>query len=199
MTQSNPHEDLAYIKQIMLDSRRIICTDGINFIFWGIVVVVGQLLTYLKHYLNWEISTWWLWPVLIGSGWVFTIIIEWNREKRSRTSTFAGKILASVRFSCGITMTIIGFVGSIVDAYNGAYINPLLCSVLAIAYFISGTVYGKKWISFISVGWWLGAVIMFVWPYLYTLLLMAALMILLQTIPGYVLYKESKKELKEAI
>ncbi len=199
MTNSSAQEDLAYIKQIMLDSRRIVCDDGMNFLFWGMVVVIGQILTFLKIYFTWEVSLAWLWPVLIGTGWIFTIVYEWRRGKRARIKSFAGKILASVWIASGIAMTTVGFVGTVSGAYKGVFVNPLICCILGVAYFVSGAVYGRKWVSLLSIGWWLGAITMFIWPYLYTLLLMATMMVILQTIPGFILYKASKRELKEAV
>lgn len=193
MSTTNPQEEIAYIKNIINDSRRIIKDDGKGFIIWGILVVIGMLLTYFSIYFNEHTYGWLVWPVVIGIGWIYTLVTEIKRGKRSKVSTFAGKILGALWFSCGITMTVIWFIGSYTDAYSGAYITPLISNVLGIAYLVSGVLYGKKWISFLSIGWWGGAVIMFILPGLYTFLLFSGMLIFLQTLPGFILYKQSKR------
>ena len=195
MTELNAHQELAFIKKVMEDSRRIICDDGKSFIFWGFLISFGLLVTYLKIAGNWSISLGWFWPALIFAGWIVTIISEIMSKKKRSSKTFTAKILASVWISCGVAMTILGFIGSITNAYNGVFIGPIISVVLGVGYMISGVIYGKRWVSIISIGWWLGALLMFYLQNLETLLIMTGMMIFLQTIPGIILYKESKREL----
>ena len=81
------------------------------------------------------------------------------------------------------------------DAYSSVFINPIIAVVLGIGYLVSGVLQGKTWVSLLSIGWWAGAILMFYLHNLETLLIMVGMMILLQTIPGIVIYRESKKEL----
>lgn len=195
MTELNAQQELAFIKKVMEDSRRIICDDGKSFIFWGILISIGMLVTYLKIAMDWGVHLGWFWPVLIGFGWIVTIYVEVRADKKRSSKTFAAKILGSVWISCGIAMTILGFVGSISGAYNGVFISPLISVVLGIGYLLTGVIYGKRWVSLLAIGWWFGALFMFYLQNLETLLIMTGMMIFLQTIPGIMLYKESKREL----
>ena len=195
MTELNAHQELAFIKKVMEDSRRIICDDGKSFIFWGVLISFGMVVTYLKIAGSWSINLGWFWPVLVAAGWIITIISEIMSKKKRSSKTFAAKILGSVWIGCGVAMTILGFIGSITNAYNGVFISPILSVVLGVGYMISGVIYGKRWVSIISIGWWLGALLMFYLQNLETLLVMTGMMIFLQTIPGIILYKESKREL----
>jgi hypothetical protein len=195
MTELNAHQELAFIKKVMEDSRRIICDDGKSFIFWGILISFGMLITYLKVAGDWGINLGWFWPVLIALGWIGTMAVELKAKKKRATSTFAARILGSVWISCGVAMTILGFAGSLTNAYNGVFISPIISVVLGIGYLITGVIHGKKWVSLLSIGWWLGALLMFYLQNLETLLIMTGMMIFLQTIPGILIYKESKREL----
>ena len=195
MTELNAHQELAFIKKVMEDSRKIICDDGKSFIFWGILISFGMLITYLKVAGDWGINLGWFWPVLIALGWIGTMAVELKAKKKRATSTFAARILGSVWISCGVAMTILGFAGSLTNAYNGVFISPIISVVLGIGYLITGVIHGKKWVSLLSIGWWLGALLMFYLQNFETLLIMTGMMIFLQTIPGILLYKESKREL----
>ena len=195
MTDINAQQELAFIKKVMADSRQIIIDDGKGFIFWGILIAFGLFITYLANAGEWEFPLGWFWPALIAIGWIVTFIIEIRAEKKRSTKTLAGKIMGALWIGCGVAMTILGFIGSITDAYSGIFINPIIAVVLGIGYLVSGVLQGKTWVSLLSLGWWAGAILMFYLHNLETLLIMVAMMILLQTIPGIILYRESKKEL----
>lgn len=193
MTDQKALEDLEFIKNIMQDARRKIVDNGISMIVWGIIVVIGLLSTYVGIKFRYEFSYGWNWIVLIGSGWVFTIIHVLKRIKQPKNRTFASRVLGQLWFGCGVAMTILGFLGTYTGAYNGVYVSPLLSTILGISYVVTGFVQGKNWVSLLAFGWWIGAVIMFVWPFLYTLLLMSAMVVCFQIIPGIIFNREAKK------
>ena len=176
---------------------RILIDDGKGFIFWGILVTVGLLLTYSAIAGEWTISLAWLWPGLIGFGWIYTLVTEIRSERKRKTKTFAGKIMGGLWLSIGISATILGFVGTLSGAYHGVYISPLISIVLGIGSY-AGLLYGKSWLSLLSIGWWAGAIIMFFMHNLETLLIMIGMMFFLQIIPGIILFKRFKNE-KESV
>ena len=193
MNDVNAYDELAFIKKVMEDSRKIIIDDGKGFIFWGVLVTIGLLVTYFSVLYKWEANLSWFWPVLIGFGWIYTIVIEARREKKAKTRTLAGKIMGAVWIGCGVAMTMAGFVGTISGAYKGIYVSPVIAMILGIGYLVTGVVFGKRWIMLLSIGWWAGSFVMFFWYSVHTLLLMSLLMLFLQVIPGIIMYKESKK------
>ena len=194
MTEIDAQQELAFIKKVMNDSRKILIDDGKGFIFWGILVTIGLLVTYLSVAGKWTVSLVWFWPALVAIGWIYTIVTEIRREKRSKTSTFAGKVLGGLWLAVGISATILGFAGSISGAYHGVFISPLISIVLGIGYFLSGILYGKSWLSLLSIGWWVGAIVMFFMQNLEVILVMIGMMIILQIIPGIILFKVFKSE-----
>ncbi len=194
MTELNAQQELAFIKKVMTDSRKILIDDGRGFVFWGLLISFGLLITYLSVVQSWETSLSWCWPALITLGWIYTIVTEIRSEKKRRVKTFAGKIVGAVWISFGISATILGFVGTVSGAYHGVIISPLISVLLGSAYLISGLLYGKSWVSYLSIGWWGGAILMFFMQNLETLLIMIAMLVLFQIIPGIILYREFKKE-----
>jgi len=197
MKNTNIEEEIYFIKKVMEDSRRLIVADGKSFIFWGVIVTIGLLVTYFAVMYRWESNLSWFWPALIAFGWIFTIIIESRHAKRAKTITFASKIIAAVWISCGIAMTIVGFAGPIAGAYNSIYVSPIISIILGVGYAVSGFVFGKFWVSLLSIGWWIGAILMLFMGTLETILIMAAMMLLFQTMPGIILYYNSKKIISE--
>jgi hypothetical protein len=194
MTDLDAQQELAFIKKVMTDSRKILIDDGKGTIFWGLLISFGLLITYLSIAQNWETFLGWFWPVLIAFGWTYTIITEIRHERKRRVKTFAGKIMGAVWIAFGISATILGFVGTVSGAYHSVIISPLIAVLLGTGYLVSGLLYGKSWVSYLSIAWWGGAIIMFFMQNLETLLLMIGMMILFQVIPGIILYREFKKE-----
>jgi len=195
METRDAQQELAFIKKIMADSRKSVICNGKTFILWGILVTIGLIGSYYSITNNVQNMMNWMWPLLMGLGWVITIVTESRDAKNAKTKTFAAKILAAVWIGCGIAMTMIGFVGSISGAYNPLYINPLISNIMAVGFLITGILYGKTWVSLISLGWWAGAIVMFFWTGLYTFLLMSAMMIFFLVIPGVFMFKQFQKEI----
>ena len=196
MEKQQAELEINMIKKIMDDSRRIVTDDGVGYIIWGVLVIAGLLSTYFAITFEKYNYILWAWVILIGGGWIYTIVINVKKDRNRKVRTLAGKILGGLWVSAGIAMTLIGFIGTSTGAIRGYAISPMMSIVLGIAYFVSGIVYSQPWIRNLAIGWWAGAVLMMLWPGSYTLLVFAAMMALLQVLPGIILYLKWKKEYK---
>ncbi|MGA7723598.1 MAG: hypothetical protein WCA84_20700 [Ignavibacteriaceae bacterium] len=196
MDELSAQEELAFIKKVIQDSRKVIYADGKEFIYWGIIITICLIFTYftalypVKGPINIVSVFWFLIVCLAALGSTFFIK---KKYKSSKTKSLVGQVLEKIWFANGIGMMLVAFVGGFSGAIQGIYISPLMSSFLGGSYFISGYIYGKKWVSFLAFIWWIGAAIMFIFPGLYVCLMMAAMMILLQIIPGIILYVDSKQ------
>ena len=195
MNEQTALEEISYIKKIIDDSRKTVIDNGLGYIIWGVLILLGLLSTYYIIVSKIPMTVPWNWIILIGGGWAYTIFnIIKHRQKKS-SSTFAQKILGSVWFSLGISATILGFLAPASGAVSGVFISALISVVLGMAYFISGVLYSEKWVSLVAIGWWVGAIVMFYLPGMHVFLIMSLMIILLQIIPGIILYSKFKKEL----
>ena len=196
MNEQQALQDLSYIKEIMRDSRKAFVDNGIGYIVWGIIIVLGLLSTYF--FVIYDVEAYGLnWIILVTIGWIFSIVGAKKEREKRKAATFAEKILGAVWFSAGVAMTIIGFLGPISGAIHDVFISPVISIVLGMAYFVSGFVYGAKWITLLSLGWWAGAILMFFWPGMQVFWIMIFMMISLQILPGIILYKQAKAELAQ--
>jgi len=193
MDEQRALEEVEFLKRIIEDSKRSVLYNGKDFIFWGILVITGMLLTYVfvqSHiYINYVI----IWAVLIPVGWFFSL---YNRKslKRSYPKTFPGRIIAGIWGVNGIVMTIIGFVGPFSHLINGYAISPLLCLIMGGAYYLTGLVLESKWVRWLSIGWWLGGILLFFVTSINQFLIMIFLMLFFQTIPGIIFYMNYKQK-----
>jgi hypothetical protein len=193
MNENAAVEELAFIKNIIKESRKSYALSGKPYIFWGILIVVGLFLEYLRgiDIIDFDYM-FFVWIILIGIGWGYAYHESKKHKRESKTISLAGKILGGVWLACGVSMTIFGFLGTISGAIKGVYVSPVLSLVLAIAYFVTGVVYDYKWQRNLSIGWWAGAIFMFFFPGEHTNLIMALMMIGLQIVPGIILLNKVK-------
>lgn len=185
--------EITYIKGLMEESRRSLAENGIGYIIWGVLVVIGITFNYLRLMDVTSINPTYVWIAVIGLGWVITIIGIRKEKKTIKARTMGDKVLGAVWFSAGLSMTMVGFPGTLSGMISGYAILPLMSMILGIAYFVSGTVYGEKWIRYIGLGWWITAVVFLYWKSIHSLAIFALLMILLQVIPGIYFYKKWKE------
>jgi len=188
MTNETIQSELLYIKKIIEESRRNVCSSGIHLMVWGIIISIALVVSWFLAKFNFHGMTEWIhWVLVIGCGWLFELIYNQKVERKRSVRTYSEKVDGFMWLSIGITMTMIGFVGTATGAVSPLYLLPILCTILAVGYFTSGVLYDAKWIRNLAFGWWTGAVIMFIFPGLYHLLFMAGLMIFFQTIPGIII------------
>jgi len=190
MTKETMQDDLAYIKKIVEESKRNVCAIGDHLIVWGILVSIALIVSWFLAINQIGGKTEWIhWGMVIAGGWLFEMIYGWKVDRKKPVRTYAEKVDGFLRLSIGITMTLLGFLGVSSGAIHYEFVNPVLSSILAIGYFSSGIIYDVKWIRNLAFGWWGGAIIMFLFPGYYHLLLMAGMMIAFQTIPGFIIKK----------
>lgn len=190
--------ELSVIKKIMEDSRKAICNNGWHYIFWGAVVSIALIANYIMLLMNaYEYYVGWMWLVLMVGAAITDGIYERRKEKQRAVKTFAGDLLGSLWFAGGIAMFIFGFMGTISGAYNPIFICPVISTVLGVAFYASGEIQQLKWQKLLAFGWWLGAILLFLFPSVHTLLIFALMLTFFQTIPGIILNRKYKKEFAE--
>jgi hypothetical protein len=191
--------ELSVIKKIMEDSRTIAINNGWHYVYWGIIVscalIANYIMALMKVSLNYQGM---MWFVLMTIASIAAAITGRFAEKKRKVQTFAGKLLGSLWFAGGIAMFMVGFLGTVSGAYNPIYICPIISTILGVTYFTSGAIQQIKWLQMLSFGWWAGAVLTFLYPSIHTLLIFALMMIFFQTIPGIILNRKWKQEMKTA-
>jgi hypothetical protein len=193
METRQAEQELLLIKQMMADSRMVVVDSGKHYIFWGVLITAALLVNYYMLLIKQTgkyIGLMWL--ITIVSGFIASSFIEKKSLRKQKVSTLAGKILGSVWFASGIAMSIIGFIGPLTKAYNPVFICPIISVILGVSYFVSGAIQQVKWLQWLTLGWWAGAIATFVFPSIHTLLIFAMMLVFFQTIPGIVLYRKWK-------
>lgn len=185
-------DELAFIRKVILDSRRAAAVDVTPFLVWSGVAVVGAALEYLTVWLDLGYPIAGLWVTLIGLAWVYT---AWERARRRRTVhtiTLAERTLTALWVGCWIGMTVLGFVGYFSGYLSGAGIFGAFAAVLGIGMYVTGLLLGEMLVRVLGAAWWFASVAFFFWSGPHALAFFALLMVLLHAIPGMALQRRWK-------
>jgi hypothetical protein len=186
-------ENLAYIKEVLADTRKITLSSGSDYILWGFLIFFGMIGTYLPAKGLLMIRSGWyfmiLWGGLTLTGWLLAMF----GIKRQKTGG-RSKLLGSIWLATGVSLSLIPFLGVISGLLSPKGIAPVLSCVLGTAYYITGALNEYKWMKFVALGWWLGAIILFFWQAPENYLLFSLMMILLQVLPGVKMNKLWKEQ-----
>jgi len=193
MDEKNALEDIQFIRKIINESKRSVIYSGKDYIFWGILVFIGMLATYIFVNVHFYFNYIWVWVVLIPIGWGYSLYNR-ARQKVKYPSTFVGKIISAVWGAAGVGMTLIGFVGTYSGTVSPNSIAPILCIIMGGAYFATGVAVESKWFRNLSFAWWIGGIVLLFVVSITGLLIMAFLMLAFQVIPGLIIYNKFKKE-----
>ncbi|HEX7047714.1 MAG TPA: hypothetical protein VF275_09120 [Gammaproteobacteria bacterium] len=188
MTSNDARADLAYIRQLMEDTRHATGVSGGYFIVWGVVIGLGLIATWARIAEYWTVPPFAAWTVCLALGGIGTFFLV-RREQREPVEAPAGKLIGTVWMSMGITMLIIFFIGVGSGNLGAEHMSALSSALVGGAVFLTGTLSGLNWLRNLAFGWWGGAVVMFAWPGLYVLLLMGVMLLALYVVPGIVLIR----------
>ncbi len=184
--------DLAYIRELMLDTRRAACLSGGYFIVWGIAVGAALLVTWLQLTQGWTQTPFITWTACFVLGSLGNLYLV-RQEMREPVQAPAGRLIGMVWVALGITQLILFFAGLGTGAIPGQHMPALFCALIGTGVFLTGVLAGYPWLRNLAFGWWLGSVVMFVWPGMYVLLLMSLMLLVLYVVPGTVLIRMKQR------
>lgn len=199
--ETTAQDELAFIRKMMADSQTTIIDDGKPSIVWGIIVSIGMLATYFAALADTDFGIAWMWIGLSVIGWLYVYYYRTQKVKTAKIKTLTGRLIGSIWGASGFAIGLVIMLTFVAPQVSGQWvIDPVALTsiasiILGIAYFMTGILYGKRWVRNISVGWWAGAAVMMFWPSVHVLMMYALMLIAFQIIPGVVMYRASKQSL----
>lgn len=176
----DPREDLAWVRQVVEDSRQAMRVDALPLLVWGALTLVGVVLAHLFTALD----TVWLWLVLIGMAWLFTAIRALRHSFNQPAGSFAQRALSTLWLGLLTAATLIGFVGVFSGALNPAGITPVVAALFGVGCLGSAVLLDQRAMVLLAIAWWLGSVLLFLLPGPYRLAVFGVLIAALLMVPA---------------
>lgn len=188
----DPQTDLAYIRQVMEQTRRYTVVSGSYFVAWGLLISLGLAAVGITHSTAVHLPLNAIWIALIAAGWLYSFW-QYRRESQYRSvAGYAKRMNGYIWIACGTAMTTAFILGGITGAVPDTAVGGLSALFLGIGTFMTGVLTDMKWFRNLSAGWWLGAVAMFIWSGAASVWISAALMMLLFVAPGIILSRQAR-------
>jgi hypothetical protein len=124
------------------------------------------------------------WGVTVGLGWLASLALTVTEGRRERVRSATERILGGVWTGTGVTMMLLGFAAPAGGGIRTVAITGVLAAVMGGGFFATGLLVGSRWMQGAAAAWWAGALGMLLWPGPHGLLVTAALVLSLQTLPG---------------
>jgi hypothetical protein len=195
---ATPQEELAYIRQIIENSRKSFVEDGKPYIAWGVIVALGMTFSYISALMGRDLGTGYVWIGLTILGWIYIAYYSRTKSKTTRAKSIIDRVQGAVWGAVG---SMIGFVifliyiGQALNIQDMPGIHPLyICFITAIlvgiGYFVSGVANDLTWLRNVAFAWWASAIVMYLWPSVHVLGIYAFMLVAFQVVPGVILYRK---------
>ncbi|MGH7481137.1 MAG: hypothetical protein ACRELV_03205 [Longimicrobiales bacterium] len=186
------HDDLATIRKLMEDSQGLVLDKGQHFILWGALSAGGLVATWLAATGAVALRVDLLWIALLALGWAGSFAFGVREGRRGRVSSVGRRLLSAVWVSCGVALTLVAVAGIWGPAVPVYALPGVLSVVIGLGFAATSALTGMGGMRYLAALWWAGAAWMLFAPGVYTLLLLAAMAVLLQVVPGVALYRRAR-------
>ena len=187
MTDTQAQQDLAFIRQIMDESRSFATIGGNHFIIWGSALALALFATWLAATGHAALSPMLIWLIAVGGGWLGTGDLIARQRRFASVAHPSGRMIRGAWMALGIAMTLTFFLGTWNGTIALAAIPGLSAAFTGVGIYVNGLLARIGWLRNLAVVWWLSAAAMLQWPGNYTYALLAVLMVALYVVPGIVL------------
>ena len=200
MDDRQAREDIAYIRELMVETRQATYAGGAYFIVWGLAIGLGLLFTWLFASgtlalpASGRATMLVTWAVALGMGGLAMWWWPIRREQRMPVQSAGSRLIGLTWSAVGVSLLILFFVGVGAGSLPGYLMNPLSALFIGIGIFMTGTLAGIGWIRNLAFGWWIGGAVMLASPGLWNLWMMALMLFVLYLVPGIILSRAMDTE-----
>lgn len=166
MNEQDAREDLQVIRRMIERTRRSAADSGALFIVWGILITLALIVSYvlvsLKLY-EWEWANWVGFTIV---GWIYSAVYGYRKERSSEVRTYAQAASRHLCVACGSGFLLVGLVLPALRVYSYEAITILVAVVTGILFFVMGGITEWRFLAWLGLFWWAGAVVMSLvgWP-----------------------------------
>lgn len=187
MSAEKARADLAFIRKMMDDSKRIVVDSGLHFLSWGLLSIAGSIASLILGHFGLGSAIVWVWIGIYLTGAVLTFLIL-AKTVKGRPKTLAGRLLARVWGG----IAIVGGLGFVALFAGNLGLSPSLATVaalLGLAVFISSLVLEHKIFSYLGYVWWVGAIVIALLPGFWAVIVFDVFILFCHLIPGWIVYR----------
>jgi hypothetical protein len=181
---------LKLIREMIETSKTNYKENVIFFLLWGWLGMAASIIQFILLKINYP-QDWLPWPVLMSAGAIVSVIIGIRIGKRTTVWSYISKMMVYLWYGFFVTVVIL-----IVFANLGKMpwhaAQPMIVALYGLGTFVSGGALKFKPLIWGGIFSWICAIIAFIVPYEYGLLVIAASILVAYLIPGYILKNKNR-------
>lgn len=189
----DPQQDLAYIRQVMEQTRRYTLIKGDYFIVWGLLICLWLSSNAIALLMHRSLPVFELLALVIIVGWAHTLWANRQATRYEPVAGYAGRMVGLTWAACGICMMLVIFVGIPFGGVNPASLGGIMAVFMGLGVFMTGVLSGMTWFRNLGLGWWAGAVALFTVHGIVGLWIGPVLLLVLFMAPGVVLNLQARR------
>jgi hypothetical protein len=180
------------IERMIGEGRRTTQYWGWTFVLWG----VGQLIA--LAWSNYGGNPAVAWPVTMVACGVLTGIGSRRIHATERAETFISRALGSIWFSCGISISVLAFIGNPTGTLAGPAFLAAFFALMGFANFASGLVLHWRMQQAMGILWWAAAAVAMLAPDKFVLWIFVGMDVVGEILFGLYLMAREKADLRHA-
>lgn len=190
---ARPDHELEAIRRMMDEAQRATDDDGRYFVSWGLLTVAGLAATYVTVTQHASLRALWIaWAALIALGWALGVGFGRRDRDRAPVRTIAATMVAESWAGIGLGMMVLAFAGAATGTIPAHAVPGVISALMGSGTFAGASLYRQLPLRALALAWFAGAVLMLLRPGVYTILLMAAMVLALFVLPGLLLWTRAR-------
>jgi len=191
MTQHDAAADLAYIREVMQQTRRYTAAKGIYFVLWGTLVSLALIATWFQIHRLIGGSNLALWLTLMVTGWVATVWLA-RRDAQQGAAPYHARLIGMNWTAVGLAMMGFYFIGVPAQTIPFQAVPGLSALLVGIGVFNTGFLADLRWLVGVALLWFVSGALMLAYPGPHTLWAMVLLLVVGEIAPGLVLMRQER-------
>jgi hypothetical protein len=180
-------EQIKIIQAMLEKTRRNFADNGTHFIMWGWLILSACVSQYIFVFFNQSEWIGIMWIAIMMSGGILSTITGIRQDRKKGAVTFADQAIGSLWLACGLSMSLITFLGVPMGIISMKALNPIIMMNIWIGVLVTGRILDWKPLQWSALLWFAGAIVCMMIHWHYHSLVMAILIIPGYIIPGYIL------------
>jgi hypothetical protein len=180
------------IERMIGEGRRTTQYWGWTFVLWG----VGQLIA--LAWSNYGGNPAVAWPVTMVACGVLTGIGSWRMHATERAETFISRALGAIWFSCGISISVLAFIGNPKGTFKESAFLAAFFALMGFANFASGLVLHWRMQQAMGILWWAAAAVAMLAPDKFVLWIFVGMDVVGEILFGLYLMARERADLRHA-
>ncbi len=153
--------EMTEVKMALEYEKKVTPQRLILFMFWGLILVKCIMAEWAINYYSMPINSIYVWLPTLIFGFIATWVYFESIVKGFMTQPLVGRYVAKIWAGCAVAITIVGIVGTGLNAFSIFLLPAFFSIIIGLGYFCYSAVDQRLIFKYCAGVWWIGSVGLF--------------------------------------